>query len=91
MLTRIRERLRIILGRITLQGAQQSTSLSEDGLGENTGTLKQELEERRMKAPDGQVLPDWMSYVTVSPHNCMRWARLLTSRFSMCRSLMEYR
>ncbi|KAE8539602.1 hypothetical protein D1P53_003536 [Cryptococcus gattii VGV] len=64
MLTRIRERLRIILGRIIVQGAHQSTSLSEDGLGENTGTLKQELEERRMTAPDGQVLPDWMSYVT---------------------------
>lgn len=91
MLIRIRERLRIILGRITVQGAQQSTSSLEDGLGENNGTLKQELEERRMTAPDGQVLPDWMSYVTVSPHNYMRWARLLTSRFSMSRSLMEYR
>lgn len=91
MLTRIRGSLRIILGRSTVQGAQQSASLSEDGRGENTGTLKQELEERRMTAPDGQVLPDWMSYVTVSPHNCMRWARLLTSRFSMSRSLMEYR
>ncbi|KIR55289.1 hypothetical protein I315_01875 [Cryptococcus gattii Ru294] len=64
MLTRIRERLRIILGRITVQDAQQSTSLSEDELGENTGTLKQKLEERRMTAPDGQVLPNWMSYVT---------------------------
>lgn len=91
MLTRIRESLRIILDRSTVQDAQQSTSLSEDGRGENTGTLKQELEKRRMTAPDGQVLPDWMSYVTVSPHNCMRWARLLTSRFSMSRSLMEYR
>lgn len=90
MLTRIRERLRIILGRITVQDAQQSTSLSEDGLGGNTGTLKQELGERRMTAPDGQVLPGWMSYVTVSPHNCMRWAKLLTHS-SMSRSLMESR
>lgn len=69
MLTHRRERLDRTFDNAPIQDVQQPTTLLGDGTGRNTMALKQELKERRMTAPDGQVLPDWMTYVTVSSHN----------------------
>ncbi|EAL21872.1 hypothetical protein CNBC0130 [Cryptococcus deneoformans B-3501A] len=64
MLTHRRERLDRTFDNAPIQDVQQPTTLLGDGTGRNTMALKQELKERRMTAPDGQVLPDWMTYVT---------------------------
>lgn len=75
MLTHIRERLHSIFDRAPVQDSQQPTTATGNGTEENTGTLEQELKERRMTAPNGQVLPYWMTYVTVSSRNpaCVEW------------------